>query len=173
MRKAIFFKNRRVKGHNHTYSLAAGLSLFLLVGAIMQRADGPLGPDIETLASSGVSYTSTYDTFEIVYFGTAECLWCKRWRTNHLPKWQRAAISRKVRLTQQPATCDGDPTYTEICREVLTTMKDVPAFALVHRDSGKLLAAGTGIDGFYKVSQLASEWVSRWEERELTASTTA
>ena len=155
-------------GSNAPYSIAAMLSIFLLVGVIIYKGDdGPLSAGINPLAANGTA--TSYDTFEIVYFGSPDCSWCQSWKKEHLPKWRKANISRQIRLTQRSADCIGDSKYTAICQAVFAETSNIPAFALVHRDTGKLLSTGTGIDGFYRVSRQARKWAMHWETRRKTA----
>lgn len=167
-RNVAKLKRRKGHGSNAPYSLAAMCSIALLVGVIAHKGmDGPFGVRLDSVTASQTS--STYDTFEIIYFGTPDCRKCLDWKKNELPKWRQARLSRQIRLTQRLASCEGESKYTSVCKMVFAETDRLPAFALVHQRSGRVLAAGTGVDGFYRVAKQAQKWAEHWAKRERTA----
>lgn len=137
------------------YGVAAILCVSALVGVLFHLGANPYAAQGHGQASS---FAATYDEFEIVYFGNRDCKWCTEWRQYHLPKWRRQPLSKRVRITLRRDDCLGEGRYASICEQVFAQTNQVPAFALVHTPSDRILTIAVGIEGFYDVRRDARRW---------------
>ncbi len=152
------------------YSITAIASLFLLVAAFIHKgSDGPFGPTLDQLQFSDASAARLgQDVFEIVYFGSTDCEKCETWKKTHLPRWRQAALSRDVHLTMRSAYCGNATKYASLCRKLVDDTTDQPVFALIHWETGRVLATGRGVSGFYSVGKQARKWQKTWSDQQNT-----
>ncbi|MGV6802184.1 MAG: hypothetical protein ACWA5L_09715 [bacterium] len=150
---------------NGAINALAGLSLLALVCTVYWKGtEFPFGPELSSVTVIDNALAETYDEFEIIYYGNRECRDCQNWKRTDLPKWRRSVLSRRVQLTLRSSDCLGNSSYAQICEQVSPSDTTQPAFVLIQKKTGTIIAMGKGAAGFYKVTQEAEKWADYWQQ---------